>query len=85
MEEGNDDEHEPRPWVGAGTVYKEAAGGTAERWQVPGSTHTGGLDARPAECELRVIDFFDRARPAVGFVDSGSVAGDTAGCASRSP
>jgi hypothetical protein len=28
---------------------------------VPGSEHTGGTDAHPAEFETRVIGFFDRA------------------------
>jgi hypothetical protein len=30
-------------------------------WQVPGSEHTGGIEARPAEYEQRVIAFFDRS------------------------
>jgi dienelactone hydrolase len=30
-------------------------------WQVPGSGHTGGINARPKEYERRVIGFFDRA------------------------
>jgi hypothetical protein len=29
--------------------------------KVPASKHTGGIDARPAEYEQRVIAFFDRA------------------------
>ncbi len=41
--------------------YAAAAGTTAELWQVPGSTHVGGLRATPEEYERRVIDFFDRA------------------------
>lgn len=47
--------------------YAGAVGPTAERWQVPGSGHGGGLNAQPAEYERRVTDFFDRAllgRPA---------------------
>jgi hypothetical protein len=28
---------------------------------VPGSRHTGGIDARPAEYERRVVAFFDHA------------------------
>jgi fermentation-respiration switch protein FrsA (DUF1100 family) len=43
------------------SLYAAAAGGTAELWRVPGSTHVGGLDAAPDEYEQRVIDFFDRA------------------------
>jgi hypothetical protein len=38
-----------------------AAGEPKAIWKVPGSGHTGGLDARPAEYERRVIGFFDRA------------------------
>jgi uncharacterized protein len=30
-------------------------------WEVPGSGHTGGINARPREYERRVIGFFDRA------------------------
>ena len=41
--------------------YAAAAGTTAERWQVPGSTHIDGLRAQPEEYERRVVDFFDRA------------------------
>ncbi len=40
--------------------YFEAAGAPKELWRVPGAGHTGGLDARPAEYERRVIGFFDR-------------------------
>ena len=32
-----------------------------EIWEVPGSKHMGGIDARPAEYERRVVGFFDRA------------------------
>ena len=41
--------------------YYAAAGDPKSIWKVPGSKHTGGIDARPAEYEQRVIDFFDRA------------------------
>jgi hypothetical protein len=41
--------------------YFAAAGQPKTIWNVPGSKHTGGLDARPAEYERRVVDFFDRA------------------------
>ena len=30
-------------------------------WKVPGSAHTGGINARPIEYQHRVIAFFDRA------------------------
>ena len=42
-------------------VLHKAAGGTAELWRVPGSSHLGGIDAQPEEYERRVTDFFDRA------------------------
>jgi fermentation-respiration switch protein FrsA (DUF1100 family) len=41
--------------------YYAAAGEPKAMWKVPGSKHTGGIDARPAEYEQRVIAFFDRA------------------------
>jgi pimeloyl-ACP methyl ester carboxylesterase len=41
--------------------YFAAAGEPKEIWLVPGSDHTGGIDAQPAEYERRVIGFFDRA------------------------
>ncbi len=44
-----------------GPIYYAAARGPKAIWRVPGSKHTGGMDARPAEYERRVTDFFDRA------------------------
>jgi hypothetical protein len=41
--------------------YYAAAGEPKTIWKVPGSEHTGGIDARPAEYEQRVIAFFDHA------------------------
>ena len=41
--------------------YYEAAGEPKAIWKVPGSKHTGGIEAQPAEYERRVIAFFDRA------------------------
>jgi hypothetical protein len=41
--------------------YYAAAGEPKAVWRVPGSRHTGGIDARPAEYEQRVVAFFDRA------------------------
>ena len=38
-----------------------AAGEPKQIWQVPGSDHTGGLEAQPAEYERRVIAFLDRS------------------------
>ena len=42
-----------------GPTYAEAAGDAASSWEVPGATHTGGIDAAPDEYERRVIAFFD--------------------------
>ena len=44
-----------------GPIYYAAAGEAKAIWKVPGSKHTGGMHARPAEYERRVIDFFDHA------------------------
>src|SRR5215203_3404437 len=41
--------------------YYAAAGGPKAMWKVPGSEHTGGIDAQPAEYERRVVGFFDRS------------------------
>jgi fermentation-respiration switch protein FrsA (DUF1100 family) len=41
--------------------YYGAAGEPKAIWKVPGSRHTGGIDARPREYERRVVGFFDRA------------------------
>jgi pimeloyl-ACP methyl ester carboxylesterase len=41
--------------------YLAAAREPKEMWLVPGSEHTGGIDARPAEYERRVVGFLDRA------------------------
>ncbi len=40
--------------------YFRAAGEPKEHWRIPESGHVGGLDARPAEYERRVVGFFDR-------------------------
>jgi hypothetical protein len=41
--------------------YARAAGVSATLWEIPESRHVGGLEARPAEYERRVVGFFDRA------------------------
>jgi uncharacterized protein len=41
--------------------YYEAAGQPKTLWEIPESGHTGGIEARPAEYERRVTQFFDRA------------------------
>jgi fermentation-respiration switch protein FrsA (DUF1100 family) len=50
---GGENERQPR--------YYAAAGEPKETWEVPGASHTGGIDAAPAEYERRVVGFFDRA------------------------
>ena len=32
-----------------------------ERWEIPESGRTGGIEARPPEYERRVVGFFERA------------------------
>jgi uncharacterized protein len=41
-------------------TYYAAAGRPKQLWEVPGSGHVGGIDARPKEYERRVVGFFDR-------------------------
>jgi hypothetical protein len=41
--------------------YYAAAGRPKQLWRVPGAEHTGGIEARPAEYERRVVAFFDGA------------------------
>jgi len=41
--------------------YARAAGDSATLWEIPESNHVGGLAARPAEYERRVVGFFDEA------------------------
>jgi dienelactone hydrolase len=41
--------------------YAKAAGESATLWEIPESTHVGGLEARPEEYERRVVGFFNEA------------------------
>ena len=41
--------------------FYAAAGEPKAMWRVPGSDHTGGFEAQPAEYERRVIAFLDDA------------------------
>jgi dienelactone hydrolase len=41
--------------------YARAAGDNATLWEIPEARHVGGIDARPAEYEQRVVSFFDEA------------------------
>lgn len=42
-------------------VFYDAGREPKTIWRVPGAGHTGGIEARPAEYERRVVGFFDRA------------------------
>jgi hypothetical protein len=42
-------------------AFYDAARGPKTIWRVPGSGHTGGIEARPEEYERRVVRFFDGA------------------------
>jgi uncharacterized protein len=42
-------------------LYAQAAGSSAQVWEIPEAGHTGGLRARPPEYERRVIGFLDEA------------------------
>jgi dienelactone hydrolase len=42
-------------------VFYDAAHKPKEIWRVPGSGHTGGIEAQPEEYERRVVGFFDDA------------------------
>ena len=41
--------------------YFKAAGEPKTLWEIPEARHVGGLAARPAEYERRVVAFFDQA------------------------
>lgn len=41
-------------------TFYDAARQPKAIWRVPGSGHTGGIEAQPAEYEKRVVGFFDR-------------------------
>jgi hypothetical protein len=41
-------------------VYFEHARQPKSYWLIEGSSHTGGLEARPVEYERRVVGFFAR-------------------------
>jgi hypothetical protein len=43
------------------TAYAAAAGSPTTLWEIPESTHVGGLAARPQEYERRVVGFYDEA------------------------
>jgi uncharacterized protein len=41
-------------------TYYAAAHAPKRLWEVPGSGHVGGIDARPEQYERRVVGFFNR-------------------------
>ena len=41
--------------------FYDVAGEPRTLWEIPEAGHTGGLEARPAEYERRVVGFFDQA------------------------
>src|SRR4051812_38480771 len=41
--------------------YYANAGKPKAIWEVPGASHTGGIDARPRAYEHRIVAFFDHA------------------------
>jgi hypothetical protein len=41
--------------------YHAAAGSNSTLWEIPEAGHTGGIEARPAEYERRVVGFLDEA------------------------
>ncbi len=45
----------------ANEAFYAAARGPKAIWKVPDSKHMGGIEARPAEYERRVVGFFDQA------------------------
>ena len=45
----------------ANRAFYAVARGPRQLWEVPGSGHIGGTEARPLEYERRIVAFFDRA------------------------
>ena len=43
--------------------YFDAARQPKEFWEIPGATHTGGIDTQPDEYRRRVLEFFDHNLP----------------------
>ncbi len=41
--------------------YYANAGEPKAIWEVPGASHTGGIDVRPRAYEHRIVAFFDHA------------------------
>ena len=42
-------------------VYRDAASGPVELWEMTDAPHTGGMKSHAPEYERRVVDFFDSA------------------------
>jgi alpha-beta hydrolase superfamily lysophospholipase len=47
--------------IPANRAYRDAAGPTAQLWEIPDAGHTGGLRTHPAEYARRTTAFLDRA------------------------
>jgi len=47
--------------VAANRLYRDAAGPTAQLWEVPRAGHTAGLRTHPREYERRTVGFLNRA------------------------
>ena len=47
--------------IPANRAYRDAAGPTAQLWEIPDAGHTGGLRTHPAEYARRTTGFLDRA------------------------
>jgi hypothetical protein len=54
-------EHDQPNVIELTPAYYAAAGEPKALWEVPGASHTGGIEARPKEYERRVVAFFDDA------------------------
>jgi fermentation-respiration switch protein FrsA (DUF1100 family) len=54
-------EHDQANVIDLTPRYYAKAGQPKAFWQVPGASHTGGIDVHPRDYERRVIAFFDRA------------------------
>jgi uncharacterized protein len=54
-------EHDQPNVIELTPAYYAAAGEPKRLWEVPGASHTGGIEARPKEYERRVVAFFDGA------------------------
>jgi hypothetical protein len=52
-----------QPELRGGRYLRDAAPGSVELWELPGTPHVRGLAEHPAEWEARVVGFLDEALP----------------------